>query len=781
MRGSAPFSYLSYVVVLLAVGVSSSAAGAWQTNVVATADDTAPVPSRFDDIEPPVGLSDDDVLAIADAGGISLSDGTAVVSYGDLVPGFGRLARFSSPAVNTRRDVAFLANSAGGPGTSALLLASQGVVTVVAARGGPSPDGTDFVSVGSIVDATRPAEFSLNNNGWIAFRALTGRGSGMFLYAGGTLEKLAVVGDSAPNGVPYTSFEFQNLYGNPLVDRPALSDAGEAAFIASTTAGRGLFAVTRGGGGRTVAMVGDPLPGGGLLGRFTSSDESGAVGINSQGDVVFFADPANGYLGLGGVFLASGGQLLKVVRGGDPAPTGGNFTGFGGCCYDCRLALNDNGDITFFAWLDNSPSRGIFLSSGGVISKVATTGDPAPGGGMLTDLGLSDSGRHALSGTGAVAFKGQVEGTPGAGPAIFLARVGGSLTRVARGGELAPTRPSYRSFGLGTDSINSTGTIVFQSAVAGGGIFVADGTGIRAVAAVGDPAPGGGEFTSFTPYDPPTINDAGEIAFVATFLDSAGDQRQGIFAGLPGAFHQVAAGGDAVGRGTFDQYFPNGRAIIDDAGRVSFAASLSDGRAGVFRSLDDVLTTILRPRPLGVGGLDSNANDDVAFWTSRNATFSLNLVAGGIRRHVFRLRSSNGASVDPLGDPALNDHRDLAFGTFAVIREGSGYRYESKIFLLGASGILTPVSTSEVAAGPDLNNNGDVLYLVLESETDATGLYRWLAGTAEPVALAGDTSPAGTLSSFAFEQAISDAPEVAFVATATDADGAHAGLFRALP
>src|SRR5262249_10775733 len=113
MRSSAPFSYLSYVAVLLAVGASPSAAGAWQTNVVATADDTAPVPSRFDDIDPPVGLSDDDVLAIADAGGISLSDGTAVVSYGDLVPGFGRLARFSSPAINTRRDVALLSESAG--------------------------------------------------------------------------------------------------------------------------------------------------------------------------------------------------------------------------------------------------------------------------------------------------------------------------------------------------------------------------------------------------------------------------------------------------------------------------------------------------------------------------------------------------------------------------------------------------------------------------------------------------------------------------------------------
>ena len=780
MRSSAPFSYLVYAAVLLAAA-ASAAAGAWQIDAVATADATAPVPSRFDDIGSPVGLSDDDVVAIADAGGISLSDGTAVVSYGDLVSGLGRLARFSSPAINTRRDVAFLANSTAGTGTTALLLASQGAVTVVAARGAPSPDGTDFVSLGTTVDATRPAEFSLNNNGWIAFRAVTGLGSGMFLYAAGTLEKLAVIGDTAPNGAAYTSFESRDLSGNPLINRPALSDAGEAAFIATTGAGKGLFAVSRGGGGRTVAMVGDTLPGGGVLGRFSSSAESTEVGINSLGDVVFFADPANGLIGAGGVFRSSGGQLLKVVRGGDPAPTGGSFTGFGGCCYDCRLALNDNGDVAFFAWMDNSPSRGIFLSSGGVISKVATTGDAAPGGGTLTDLGLSDSGRHALSETGAVAFGGQVEGTPDAGFSIFLARAGGSLTRVARAGELAPTRPSYRSFTLGTGSINSTGTIAFQSAVAGGGIFLADGSGIRAVAAVGDPAPGGGEFTFFTPFDPPTINDAGEIAFVATFQDTGGNQRQGIFAGQPGALRPVAASGDPIARGTFGQYFPNDRAIIDNSGGVSFAATLTDGRSGVFRSLDDVLTPILRPRPPGAGGLDSNANGDVAFWGSRNAIFSLNLIAGGIRRHLFRTRSSNGSSADPLGAAAINDRRDVAFGTFAVIREGTSYRYESKIFLIDAAGTLTPVSTSEIAAGPDLNNNGEVLYLVFESETDATGLYRWLAGTADPVALEGDTTAAGTLSSFAFEEAISDAPEVAFVATATDADGAHGGLFRASP
>jgi hypothetical protein len=92
------------------------------TVAIATGDAAAPVPSRLGIVQGPLGISDAAVVAVADPGGVWLSNGTAVASYGDLVPGFGRLSRFESPAVNSAGDVVFVGSNSLGPNLGSLAL-----------------------------------------------------------------------------------------------------------------------------------------------------------------------------------------------------------------------------------------------------------------------------------------------------------------------------------------------------------------------------------------------------------------------------------------------------------------------------------------------------------------------------------------------------------------------------------------------------------------------------------------------------------------------------------
>ena len=696
-----------------------------QILALATVDAPAPVPSRFDYFNSPVGLSDSDVVAIADPGGVSLSTGTAVASFGDLVPGVGLLRNFFAPATNVRGDAVFLATSFGGPLPGpGLFLASQGQIVLIAGLlGGPSPDGTPFAGIGT---------FALNNQGWVGFGALTQRGAGLFLYADGVLRKVVGVGDPAPDGGTFTAL------GPPT--GPALNDLGEIAFIASSSTGNTQLLVRSAGGTlRTVATTGDPLPGGGTIARFTASDTDALVDLNNQGDVAFFASPPSTIQG--GVYLSSGGTLRKIVAANDPAPIGGTFTGFGGCCYESHLALNDNGDVSFYAWLNNSSLQGIFLSSGGTIRKVAVLGDSAPGGGTLSP----DVNRHALSESGAVAFSGYLNPGPGTSQAVFLGQPDGTLSLIARRGDPAPTRPAYRSFTVATGGMNASGSFVFHAEVSGGAVFLSDGSTIQPVATVGDPAPGGGRIVEISSYNPPTINAAGEVAFVAEF-DGDGDDRAGVFTGPPGALRRIAAQGDPSPTGGQLGYFID-RAVIDDAGGVTFLAYTDSGQA-LFRAADGSLHAIAAtfnrgyPVPLAgkrvrgyLTGFDANAAGEVAFSTAQNYRGRIWLAAAG--RVSAVVRAAKQSPFATIGAVALNAQRQIAFA--------GGPDYANDVFLAVGRQVV-PVADANVPQRPDLNDLGEVVYF--GAGPAGEGIYRSRDGVAEAAAVLGDATYVGTIDDF---------------------------------
>ena len=222
----------------------------------------------------------------------------------------------------------------------------------------------------------------------------------------------------------------------------------------------------------------------------TTVNGSGRVAFNSQVDGsdrnqgVFVADSDGTIsaiaIGCGG--LGGGGDTTSMC--GDASPIGGHFGGFFfGTAF--TPDINDAGDVIFFCDVNGGDSRrALFLyqAASGQIVKVAAVGDPSPIGGTFGAVG-----------PGSINNEGQV---------VFLASPVG-------------------------DTINSN-------------LFMWDNGVVTKVAALGDPAPGGGTFSGLgteslggfpdgtsIPIGPvPDINDSNQIAFRA--IVSGGITGRGI-------------------------------------------------------------------------------------------------------------------------------------------------------------------------------------------------------------------------------------------------------------
>jgi len=150
-----------------------------------------------------------------------------------------------------------------------------------------------------------------------------------------------------------------------------------------------------------VARPGDAAPVGQELVRASSPS------LNDSGAVAFAGD--------NGVFFSpSTGGLIVVASYGDAAPGGGTFISAG---RPDPLSVNASGQVVFLAQVAPPGNNGVFLysSSGGVISKVAANGDPAPGGGTLRNLRFP-----ALNDGGQVVFASNFPG----GRGVFLSTSG---------------------------------------------------------------------------------------------------------------------------------------------------------------------------------------------------------------------------------------------------------------------------------------------------------------------------------------------------------------------
>ena len=347
----------------------------------------------------------------AAAFGIPAASHAAEYRFAEVARNGNRFLAFGPPALNNSGTAAFVGflNTDGGRDSGVYLGGAGGPLTTVADTAGPFADFSTLVSVnasGTVAFAARP-------------RAGGSGGAGVFTGAGGPV---ATVADDSGR---FADFSFVP----PLLNVPAINDAGVVVFGASLRAGgHGIFsggAAAPGTFADTAGPFADFGPGGvsftvpsinnagtaafvarlgtGAAGVFTAPAAGGpfatvvdstgpfdqfvsGVDINDAGTVAFnaYRDGSTG----GGIYAAAAGGPVTTI-----ADFTGDFGSFG------APAVNAAGDVAFLATLD-AGGVGIFTGDDPVADKVIAAGD-ALFGSTVTDLRFS----RALNDGGQIAFR----------------------------------------------------------------------------------------------------------------------------------------------------------------------------------------------------------------------------------------------------------------------------------------------------------------------------------------------------------------------------------------
>jgi hypothetical protein len=369
---------------------------------------------------------------------------------------------------------------------------------------------------------------------------------------GGTLNTVAFANPTTVNASGRVAF-------NSQVDG---SDRNQGVFVADSDGTITAIAIGcggLGGSGDTTSMCGDASPIGGHFGGFFSENTVFTPDINDAGDVLFFCD-VNGGDSRRALFLyqAASGQIVKVAAIGDPSPIGGTFGAVG------PGSINDNGKVVFLASpVGDTINSNLFMWDNGVVTKVAALGDPAPGGGTFSGLGVESFG--------------------------------------FQDGTFIPGGP--------VPDINDSDQIAFRAIVTGGitgrGIVVRTNQVDEWYVKVPDPTPIGGTYFDMQAA---SINNAGQIAFFADYRPTPDTFNSGWFAGAPGNWRKVVVffdtidGGQCLGLA----FSRNPMQTIDAAGNVVFWANLdSNGTSDrLVLSLTDgnLLIAARRGDPTPIGG-----------------------------------------------------------------------------------------------------------------------------------------------------------------------------------
>jgi hypothetical protein len=281
----------------------------------------------------------------------------------------------------------------------------------------------------------------------------------------------------------------------------------------------------------------------------------GCSSVNARGDVAFRAGRVaeDGFNVTDGIYRvdASDGSLVTIVEDEKRF----DFIGR-------NPSMNDLGEVSFAANLDRG-DEAIFRGNGKKLVEIASTADEFNFFGF--DTSVNDGG--------VVAFKAELDEELGFDEGLFT----GSGKRITTH-YLASTSQFD-----GTDtrpSINDVGAIAFEESVDfDSGIFVTAGSGFTTIAAP-DPDRSVGE---------PVLNEGGTAAFETSLFDEATQQFvEAIVTGNGGPLATVA---DTTGPfGDFGFRPP----ALNDAGDVAFLATLDDfTTTGIFVGPDAVADRVI--------------------------------------------------------------------------------------------------------------------------------------------------------------------------------------------
>src|SRR5262245_13600976 len=387
--------------------------------------------------------------------GATSFDLARVADLNTAIPaGTGNFTALLFPAVSGG-NVAFL--GFGSFGQRGIYLFAGGTLSRVADQNTAVPAGTGtFTSFGA------PAL----SGDLLAFHGNRGpEEEGVYLFAGGTLSRVADVNTPIPDG----NGTFGRFRGNPALSGVNIAFLGfGSSFQEGIYHFAGKLPLTR------VADLNTAIPGG--TGNFIAFD----VPVLSGSNVAFLGFGSSGQRG---IYLLAGATLSRVVDLNTAIPGGtGNFTGLS------NFPMLSGKNVTFRGV--GSGQEGIYVFAGGALSRVADLNTAIPGGASH----FTGFNNFPVVSGGNVAFLGG--GSSGQQGIYLLARA--PLTRVAdRNTVLADGTVYFTSF---FDPAVSGGNVAFRGRGTSGqdGIYLFAGSTLSRVADRNTAIPGGtGAFTGF--------------------------------------------------------------------------------------------------------------------------------------------------------------------------------------------------------------------------------------------------------------------------------------------
>lgn len=423
-----------------------------------------------------------------------------VARQGDQAPGTGNgvvFSGFETPVLNDAGQTAFMSFLTGNhvdfTNNNGVWSEGGGSLGLVARRGDPAP-GTPAGTNWGFID-----EFpNFNAAGLTVFQAgLVGGGNGIWKHTANSPTPIALSGDAAPGAAPGTTFS--SIPADVLV----VNRSSQIAFTA-ILAGSGVdqsnnigIWIERNNNLSLVVREGQHiagLPSGSILGQPETPL------INDAGTIVFNSglfDSPQSTTNKSAIIKWKEGTASIVARVGDAAPGTAPGIEF---AQATGIKLNGAGQVAFTGRLtgptvDSTNDKGIWVESGGVLTKFAREGDQAPGTAPNTVFSfLSDP---SFNGQGQIAFWATLTDTDGDGTnniGLWATDPTGVLQLVVRTGDLFdvsedPLVQDLRvidSIGLDTFSIgggedgmpinfNDAGQLTFRLGFVDGsdGIFVA--------------------------------------------------------------------------------------------------------------------------------------------------------------------------------------------------------------------------------------------------------------------------------------------------------------------
>jgi len=552
---------------------------------------------------------------------------------------------------------------------------------------------------GTVGDLDAPMVLSGKDVAYASTQAL------LIANVGGVPTTVVAVGDASPVG---------GTFGD--IREPATNGLGHAAFYAElvgTTASDGIFLWD----GTTIsalALAGAPSPDGGT---YVAIDRG--VAINDAGEVAFGADR--------GLYLYSGGSSTLLGERGDPTSCGGDVFQF--FARPTELHLSNAGQVAVAVRASGIGSRnGIYLYDALGTQQVACEGDPAPGGGIFSELGRGS----AVNSSGLVLFEARTTSPVGRGVYSWTS-VGGPALQLAEGNVIASGETLD---GLAADVVLALND-AFDAAFAVRGLVARALGGVPLTAAValaknGDPCPTGGTFTGVASGESASIDASGNVAFDARCDGGAGAYLAPVGGG---AIEEIftTVGATSLGSG-FTATQPQLTAAGDAVVRATRLSVLANRCASASCAVAAVVASPSDPSP----GLPGEHIEAINRFTA----------AGAAKRVAFVATNAGSTRVDSIvawrrGNSALVVTDGAAtpdgLGTYTGLDTGERLGVGRRGIVFGS-----PVSHPNGSFGLYLANRGGIEQLAMQNDPSPAGgvfqsFERWSIGRRDVAFFARDS------------------------------------------